>query len=235
MTTAQISTSSGSVSAYLATPQPAVSGSGPWPGVVVVHDLFGLGDDIRAIADRFATAGYLAVAPDLYARGGFRRCVRTVMRDLQRGQGRACDDIDAARTMLAEREDSTGKVGVAGFCLGGGFAIIGASRGFHVSAPYYGQVFPDESILDDACPMVASFGGRDRMLRGCADKMEAALTKRDVPHDVKEYPRARHGFANRKSLGPLHILTRVLGVGYDHEASEDAWQRVLTFFAEHLK
>jgi carboxymethylenebutenolidase len=235
MKTQSISTANGPIPAYLATPVPAVSGPPPWPGVVVIHDVFGLKDDVRAITDRFATAGYLAIAPDLYSRGGAVRCVRSVMRDLQRGQGSAFDDIDAARTALAEREDSTGKVGIAGFCLGGGFAIIGASRGFDASAPYYGHLPPDESILDGACPVVASFGAKDRMLSGAAEKLETALSARGITHDVKEYPNAGHGFANRKSLGPLTVLTTVLGIAYDHESSEDAWRRVQTFFAEHLR
>jgi carboxymethylenebutenolidase len=235
MSTARINTPNGSIPAYLTTPVPTVSGAGPWPGVVVVHDILGLSDDIRAIADRFATAGYLAIAPDLYARGGFARCIRAVMRDLQRGQGQAFDDINAARTMLADREDCTGKIGVAGFCMGGGFAIVGATKGFDASAPYYGHLPANESIVDGACPIVASYGAKDRTLRGAADKLETALTEHGVAHDVKEYPEAGHSFANRMPLGPFNILARYAGFGYHHDSAEDAWRRVLSFFAEHLR
>lgn len=234
MATTRISTPAGSLPGYLASPAPAIAGDGPWPGVVIVHDISGLGDDIRMIADRFATAGYLALVPDMYARGGFARCVRSVFRDLRRAHGRSFDDIDAARQALVERADCTGKVGIAGFCLGGGFAIIGASRGFDASAPYYGMLPADESILDDACPVVASFGGKDRSLPGATAKLESALTEREIPHDVKEYPDAGHSFANR-SLGPLDFLARITGFGYHHDEAEDAWKRVLTFFAEHLR
>ncbi|QUH00550.1 dienelactone hydrolase family protein [Saccharopolyspora erythraea] len=234
MATAQISTPNGTIPAYVATPLPSVSGPGPWPGVVVVHDAAGLSDDIRAITERFATAGCLAVAPDLYARGGFARCVRSVMRDLQQARGQAFDDVDAARGFLTGRDDCTGKVGVAGFCMGGGFAIIGASRGFDASAPYYGQLPSDPSVLDGACPIVASFGAKDPMLRGAAAKLESELSARGVTHDVKEYPDAGHSFANRLPLGPFNVLARVAGFGYHHETSEDAWRRVQNFFAEHL-
>ena len=235
MSVYRISTRSGKIPAYLAIPVPAVSGPGPWPGVVIVHDALGISDDIRAIAERFATAGYLAIAPDLYARGGLARCVRSVFRDLQRGQGQAFDDIDAARRALIEREDCTAKVGVGGFCMGGGFALVAASREFDASAPYYGQLPSDESILDGACPIVASFGKKDRTLVGAADKLRDALAERGVPHDVKEYPDAGHSFANRLPLGPFNALARVLGFGYHHESSEDAWRRVLSFFAKHLR
>ena len=230
-----ITTQHGTIDGYLAVPQPEVSGPGPWPGVVVVHDAMGMSDDVRSIAERFATAGYVALVPNLYARGGFARCVRTVFRELMAGKGRAHDDIDAARAELAGRADGTGKVGIAGFCMGGGFALLGATREFDASAPYYGEVPKDTSVLDGACPIVASFGARDRLphMKGAAARLDQVLTEYDVPHDVKEYPDAGHSFANRMA-GPLNSLLRVAALSYHHESSEDAWRRVLSFFATHL-
>lgn len=233
MTTAQIPTESGEIAGYLSVPTKAVSGSGPWPGVVLVHDALGLSDDIREVADRFATAGYVAIAPDMYARGGFRRCVRSVFRDLISGHGRAVDDVAAARDFLNGRDDCTGKVGVAGFCMGGGFALLAASRGFDAAAPYYGMLPSDPSVLDGACPIVASFGAKDPGLKGAATKLEGLLNERDVKHDIKEYPKAGHSFANRIG-GPFNALLQVVGFGYHHESTEDAWRRVLGFFSEHL-
>lgn len=231
-----ITTPDGTIDGYLAVPQPEVTGPAPWPGVVLVHDAMGMSDDIRGIADRFATAGYVAVVPNLYARGGFARCVRTVFRELTAGKGRAHDDIDAARLALTGRDDCTGKVGVAGFCMGGGFALLGATRDFDASAPYYGEVPADTSILDDACPVVASFGARDRLpgMKGVADRLDHALTDYGVPHDVKEYPGVGHAFANRMA-GPLDVLARVTGMGYHHGSAEDAWRRVMSFYATHLR
>jgi carboxymethylenebutenolidase len=233
--TVRIPSTDGEIDGYLATPVPAVSGDGPWPGVVVIHDLFGPSQDIKSIVDRFATAGYLALAPNLYSRGGFVRCVRAVFGQLSRGSGQAFDDIEAARALLAGRDDCTGKVGVAGFCMGGGFALLAAPRGFQASAPYYGDVPSDASVLAGSCPVVASFGRRDPGLKGAAAKLERTLTDLDVPHDVKEYPDAGHSFANRLPLGPFAPLARVAGVGYHHESSEDAWRRVLSYFADHLR
>jgi carboxymethylenebutenolidase len=226
----------GEIEGYLALPQIEVSGPTPWPGVVVVHDLTGLSDDIRAITDRFATAGYVATAPNLYSRGGFPRCVRSMFGDLVAGRGRVFDDLDAARQLIANRHDCSGRVGVVGFCVGGGFALLAATRAFDASAPYYGDLPADLSVLEGACPIVASYGGRDPMptLRGAAGKLRAALREHGVPHDVKEYPAAGHSFANRVVPGPLNLLLRVPGIAYHHESSEDAWQRVLAFFAEHL-
>ncbi|MBQ6644378.1 MAG: dienelactone hydrolase family protein [Saccharopolyspora sp.] len=232
--TAQIPTADGRLEGHLSVPYPSISGAAPWPGVVVVHDAFGLNQDTKNITDRFASAGYLAIAPDLYSRGGFARCVRSVFGQLSKGSGRAFEDIEAARELLASRSDCTGAVGVAGFCMGGGFALLAAPRGFQAAAPYYGQVPSDAEVLAGSCPVVASFGGKDPTLRGAADKLDSQLTELGVPHDVKEYPEAGHSFANQLPVGPFGPLTRVLGFGYHHESSEDAWQRVRNFFAEHL-
>src|SRR5215210_691840 len=95
---------------YLAVPQDI---AGPWPGVVVIHEAFGLNDDIRAKADRFASRGYLALAVDLFDHGPPRAvCVLGAFRSLAAGKGRPVEEIGAARTQLADREDCTGRVGV---------------------------------------------------------------------------------------------------------------------------
>jgi carboxymethylenebutenolidase len=218
--------------AHLAVPP---VGDGPWPGVVVLHEAFGLTDDIRQQAAKLAAAGYVAVAPDLYSAGGAWRCIRSVMTAVMTGEGKAFEDIDAAREYTAGREDCTGKVGVIGFCQGGGFALLTASRGFHASAPNYGIPPKDlDGVLEGACPMVASFGKKDRTIRGGAEKVRAALEKKGVPHDVKEYPDAGHSFLNRHNFGPFGIVEKVGGFSYHGPSAEDAWARILRFFDEHL-
>src|SRR4051794_11681347 len=91
----------GELKAHLAVPPVAEP---PWPGVVVLHEVFGLNDDIRQQADRLAVAGYLALAPDLYSPGGARRCLVATFRALAAGTGKAFDDIETARRLLVERE-----------------------------------------------------------------------------------------------------------------------------------
>jgi carboxymethylenebutenolidase len=121
--------------------------------------------------------------------------------------------------------------------MGGGFALLAAPRGFDASAPNYGPL-PEgdlEGFLRGACPVVASYGARDRGLKGAAGTVEAVLTDLDVPHDVKEYPDAAHGFLNRVNLGPFSPLARVGGFGYHHPSAEDAWGRILRFFDTHLR
>lgn len=211
-------------------------GDGPWPGVVVLHEAFGLTNDIRQQADRLAAAGYLALAPDLYTAGGPWRCVRATFASLMRGQGKAFADIEAARAFLAARGDCTGRVGVIGFRMGGGFALLTAARGFDAAAPNYGHLPKDAlEALRGACPIVASYGRRDPSLRGAAQDLERALTALEVPHDVKEYPDAGHSFLNRHNAGPFTVLERIGGLSYHEESAEDAWGRILRFFETHLR
>jgi carboxymethylenebutenolidase len=89
--------------------------------------------------------------------------------------------------------------------------------------------------LRGACPIVASYGRRDRRLRGDAERLEATLTELGVPHDVKEYPDAGHSFLNRINVGPLFVpLVRLAGFEYHHPSAEDAWRRIFTFFDQYL-
>jgi carboxymethylenebutenolidase len=218
--------------AYLAVPR----GAGPWPGVVVVMDALGLSDDIKDQADRLAAAGYLAFAPDLYSGRG-PKCVIATLQASRSGSGEAYEDIEAARQWLLERADCTGKIGIIGFCMGGGFAVLSAPKyAFDAASVNYGEVPKDAaSRLAGACPVVASYGKRDRTMPGRAQRLEDALSANGVPHDVKEYPDAGHSFLNRINTGPLFApLVKFVGFNYHHPSAEDAWGRILTFFDEHL-
>jgi carboxymethylenebutenolidase len=217
---------------YVAQPR----GSGPFPGVVVIMDALGLSDDIRVQADRLAAAGYLAFAPDLYSGRGLK-CVIATIKASRTGTGEAFTDIEAARRWLKDREDCTGKVGIIGFCMGGGFALLSAPQfDFQVSSVNYGEVPKNAARrLAGACPIVASYGKRDLMMQGRAQKLEAALQSLNIAHDVKEYPNAGHSFMNRISTGPFGPIVRYIGMNYEHDAAEDAWTRIGDFFEQYLR
>ena len=218
---------------YLAEPV----GEGPWPGVVVIMDALGLSDDIRIQADLLAAAGYLAFAPDLYSGRGIR-CVLATIQSSRSGSGEAYEDIEAARQWLDARADCTGKIGVIGFCMGGGFALLCSPRyDFQAASVNYGEVPKDAAErLAGACPIVASYGRRDRGLQGRAERLESALTQLGVEHDINEYAGAGHSFMNRINVGPLFApIVKFVGFNYEHAASEDAWRRILRFFEPRLR
>ncbi|GCB58681.1 dienelactone hydrolase family protein [Rhodococcus erythropolis] len=209
---------------------------GPWPGVVMIHEAFGLEEVMQRQAKRLASAGFLTLAVDLYSAGGAKRCLVPTMTSMLRGHGKAFTDIEVARSWLLESPDCTGKIGVIGFCMGGGFAMVSAGD-FDAASVNYGQLPRklDEAVVD-ACPIVGSFGGKDFSLRGAAAKLETALSNAGIENDVKEYPTAGHAFLNDAEAGPkvLRPLERILGIGPDPVAAQDAWKRIDSFFERHL-
>lgn len=213
------------------------AGLGPWPGVVLIHEMFGIDDVIRAHANRLAGLGYLTLAVDLFSAGGAKRCLVATMTAMTRGHGRAFVDISAARDYLAKSAECTGRIGIIGFCLGGGFALLSAANGYDAASVNYGQLPRDlDSALEGACPIVASYGRRDPSLRNAAALLDAALDKAGIIHDVKEYPSAGHAFLNDAEAGPrvLRPLLRLARIGPEPDSAEDAWHRIATFFASHL-
>ncbi|GGO95685.1 dienelactone hydrolase family protein [Wenjunlia tyrosinilytica] len=218
---------------YLARPD----GSGPWPGVVVLHESFGVDEVMERMCWRLARAGYLTLLPNLFSDGGALRCLLATTRAALSGRGRAYADIESARQWLIRHDDCTGKVGAVGFCMGGAFAIVVAARGFDAVSTNYGVPPKDlDAALSGACPVVGSYGGRDPVLRGAAAKVDAALERVGVPRDVKEYPRAGHSFLNDAPVGPLVLrpLMKVMGIGPHPESAADAWQRIEAFLGGHL-
>jgi carboxymethylenebutenolidase len=220
----------GEPTGFLAVPP----GQGPWPGVLILHEGFGLNDDIRACTRRLAETGYLAFAPDLMTRGSRLRCLARAIRELSAQQGATFDDIEAARRWLLARPECGGRIGVIGFCLYGGFALLAAARsGYTVAAANYAQVPANaDEVLAGICPVVASYGGRDRTLRGAPDKLETALTRLGVQHDVHSYPEAGHSFLNQHQ--PPLLVRIAAPAGFRAEEAADAWRRIDAFFAEHL-
>jgi carboxymethylenebutenolidase len=214
---------------------------GPYPGVLVLHESFGLNDDIRRIASRFAEEGYAALAPNLFSHGSRIVCLTRVMSDVARGViDREISDVLAARDALAARTDvDAERIAVAGFCLGGGFALIAATKpGFRAAAVNYGDVPKSRAKLNGVCPVVGSFGGRDKLFgRNMAQRLEEHLDALGVSHDVLTYDEAGHSFFSHHDgwQGGLARLPSPMAVGPDEDAAADGWQRMLGFFDEHVR
>jgi carboxymethylenebutenolidase len=232
-----IATERGELLTYVAKPV----GDGPWPGVVVIHDAIGMSRDMRNQADWLASEGYIVAAPDLFYGGTLLKCLRSMVFDYLTWQGDIAADIETVRDWLSQQADCTGRIGMIGFCMGGGFALqLAPRKGFSASSVNYGTLPKElETFLKGACPIVASYGAKDVSLRGAADQLERALTRLAIDHDVKEYPDAGHAFLNQPDPADLPWLLTVLGkivnTRYHEPSAGDARRRILAFFAKHLK
>jgi carboxymethylenebutenolidase len=208
------------------------------PGVIVIHEIFGLNDDIRRITGMVADLGYAALAPDLYDRGGARLvCIARTLLTLNRGEGDAFKDLDAARKFLQQQPRvDPARIGVIGFCMGGGFALMYAARAsLGVAATFYGDVPKTADQLRGVCPVLGGYGGNDRVFASQGRRLEKLLTEMGVDHDVKVYEEAGHSFMSRNS-GFLPWIGKIgpMKAEYNPEAAEDSWKRIKAFFGRHL-
>jgi carboxymethylenebutenolidase len=228
----------GAMRALLALPEGAAP-EGGWPGVVVIHDIFGFSDDVRRITRRFADSGYAAIAPALYDGAGPRGlCVVRTFGDLTRREGPAFERVEATqRKLAAHPEVAGGRIGITGFCMGGGFALFYAARGgVQVCAPYYGDTPEEADALRRVCPVIAGYGELDERFAEQGRRLEQHLQSLGIPHEVKIYPGVGHSYMNDLGSGLLaRIMRRTpMHAGYDEQAAEDSWRRMLAFFEKHL-
>jgi len=223
MQTREITTTELKGGAYLALPE----GKGPHPGVVIIHEAFGLNDHMRDVARRFAAEGDAGLAVDLFTGRNRAICMARYMTGMLLGSVNryGIDDLKSALTFLAKRaEIDAQRLGAIGFCMGGGFAIAWACTDSRLKAiaPFYGTNPRPLSVLGRLCPVVGSYPERDFTARG-GRILEQALTEKGIAHDIKVYPGAQHSFFNDTRSA------------YNKEAAEDSWRRVLAHFGERLR
>jgi carboxymethylenebutenolidase len=207
---------------YVALPD----GDGPHAGVGVIHEAYGLNDNIKEITRRFADNGYAALSVDLFTDRNRAICMARYMTGMLIGsvERAGISDLRTALTHLAAMpEVDPQRIGAIGFCMGGGFAVAWACTDdrLRAIAPFYASNPRPIDLVKRACPVVGSYPGKD-FTASAGRALDQALDKYGIDHDIKIYPAAKHSFFNAQ------------GRAYNKPAAEDSWERVTAFFGKHL-
>jgi carboxymethylenebutenolidase len=217
----------GSIRGYLV--RPASAGTQRLPAILVIHENRGLNPHIEDVARRLAIENFMAFAPDgLTSVGGypgddekggelFRKVDRAKMEE----------DLYAAAMWLKNRPDSTGRLGMTGFCFGGGVTNALAVRmgtDLQAAVPYYGGAAPAADVPKIKAAVLVHHGSEDKRLVAAWPEYEAALKAAGVTHEGYIYPNAVHGF-NNDATPPR----------YNKEAADLAWKRTVAWFNKHVR
>lgn len=214
--------------AYVAVPQ----GGGRFPGVIVVQEWWGVNEHLQDVARRYAMEGYVAIAPDLYTRLGHKVTTDPneagqLMNSLSQEDG--LKDLNATVAFLKTRNEvDVNRIGVTGFCMGGGYALMlpCVNSDIKAAVSYYGPVpNPDTPLQNLASPVLYIFGEDDGWItKSDVERLRTALQKYKKSGEIKTYPGCPHAFFNDTRPDV-----------YKAEEAGDAWTRTLAFFSQHLK
>lgn len=214
----------GHINAYLA--RPASAGTARLPLVLVVHENRGLNPHIEDITRRLALDGFMALAPDaLTPEGGYpgdEEMARALFGQLEQAKTR--EDFLAAAHWLAARRDGNGKLGVVGFCYGGGMAHWLATRmpELRAAVPFYGNTPEPALAAQVKTPLLVHLAGVDERINAAWPAYETALNTAGAKFKVHHYPGTQHGFNNDTTPR------------YDAAAAKQAWERTVAFFTAQL-
>jgi len=214
------------IKGYLSMPEQA---SGSLPGIIVIHEWWGLNDNIRTMTRKLAGEGYTALAVDLYngqvasTPDSAQALMREAMQDEETGK----ENLRQAYAYLSD-ELNAPKIGVVGWCFGGGWSLTVALTmpdKIDATVIYYGRLVTDaDQLAPLSMPIMGNFGAEDHGIPpGTLREFESALDSLGKTNDIKIYDGAGHAFANPS------------GTRYQPKAAQDAWQRTLNFFNKYLK
>jgi len=211
------------IKAYLAVPEK----EGKHPAVLVIHEWWGLNDQIKSVADRLAKEGYVALVPDLYRGkvGTDAESAHELMRGLP--EERAVADIRAAADFLGKHERvASAKFGIVGFCMGGRLSLLSAIEDgrFAATVICYGRPETNpEKLKKVNGPVLGIFGGADQGIgKDQTDALEAGLKTAGKKGDIQVYDGCGHAFLNEK------------GKGYKEKEAAEAWKKIFEFFRKNL-
>jgi carboxymethylenebutenolidase len=214
---------SGTMRGYLVQPK----GNGPFPVVLVIHENRGLNPYVEDVARRVATEGFLALAPDgLFPVGGYPGNDddgRTLQAGLDQGKLRT-DMLNSARYVKAHAL-SSGKLGVTGFCWGGGatnFLATALGPDMKAGVPFYGAAPETAAVAAIKAPLLVQYAENDERIDSMWPAFEAALKAASVPYEMYIYPATQHGFHNNSTPR------------YNEAQAKIAWERTIAFFKKNL-
>ncbi len=197
------------------------------PAVIVIHENRGLNPHIQDVARRMALEGFLAFAPDILSPLGGTPADDARVRELFAGlkPAETLERLAGAVPFLARHPESTGKVGVVGFCWGGGMAnrLAAAGTSLNASVPYYGAQLPAEDVPKITAPLLLHYASLDSRINAGIPAYEAALKANNKPYELFMYDGADHAFNNDSN--PAR---------YNKAAADLAWSRTVRFFKTHL-
>ncbi len=214
---------SGTMRGYLAQPV----GQGPFPAVLVIHENRGLNPYIEDVARRAAVEGFLALAPDGLSPAGGYPGNDDDGRELQAklDQARLRTDMLNSARYLKSHKSSTGKLGVTGFCWGGGatnFLAVALGADMHAGVPFYGAAPETAGVPKIKAPLLIQYAESDPRINEMWPAYESALKAARVPHQAHIYPGTQHGFHNNSTPR------------YNEAAAKLAWERTIAFFKKNL-
>lgn len=203
-------------------------------GVVVLHEVFGRQPEIDRVVQRFAAAGWAAVAPDLYGDRLKPLCIREILAAIASGRGPQVDQVQRARAWLTEQ---TGvppeRMAVIGFCMGAGLALaVGPS--FAATSTNYGDVPPAE-VLRGLGPTIGCYGGRDRIFARSAGKLKTTLEQLQIRHEVHVFEQVGHSFLTDGHHPVASFLSKpLMQIAYKPEVAEEGWAKILAFLQANV-
>jgi len=214
--------SKGSMDSFFAKPE----GAGSFPGLVIIHEIFGLNENIREISREFAKQGYAVLAVDLFSNRNRAICMMQIFHGMifRPLNNSLLADLNSAFGFLKQAQGvDADRIGAIGFCMGGAYALQMAitAKGLKAASVFYGANPKPLDAVAQACPIMGSYPDKDFTTRA-AHELEASLVTHKIPHDIKIYENTQHSFYSQQRT-PFEV-----------EASQDAWQRMLKFFGEHL-
>ncbi|NJN43368.1 MAG: dienelactone hydrolase family protein [Anaerolineae bacterium] len=194
--------------------------------MIVIHEIFGLNENIRDIAERFASQGYAALAVDLFSTGNRVICMMRIMYGMLISpiKNGVVEDLQVVIDFLKTQPSvDPNRIGVMGFCMGGTYALQLACTENDIKAAsvFYGMNPRPLEVVAQSCPVVGHYPEQDFTAKA-ARLLEPMLEKHNIPHDIKIYEGAKHSFFNDR------------GPNFHPDAAKDAWEKMLAFFNEHI-